>query len=75
MGTYVEYIEKRTCKKCNKEKDLKDFCDTVILSKSYDCKECRNAYTKAYALLNKERIRSNERIRRNRAKQLKTDKK
>ena len=65
---YIEYQEKRNCKKCNKEKDLKDFCDMINLSKSYDCKECRNDYTKAYYMLNKEAIRNNERIRRGRAK-------
>lgn len=58
----------RECKKCHVEKNLNEFCDMVNKGKSYDCKDCRNAYTKAYALLNKTTIRSNERIRRAREK-------
>jgi hypothetical protein len=65
---YIEYLEQRTCKKCGKEKEITDFCDMINLNKSYDCKDCRNNYTKAYYLANKEKIRANERVRRNRAK-------
>jgi hypothetical protein len=65
---YIEYKEERTCKKCNTPKDLNEFCDMVNLSKSYDCKECRNAYTREYYKRNKERIIDNNRLYRNRAK-------
>ena len=65
----------RQCKKCGAKKELEQFCDMVNLGKSYDCKECRNAYTKEYALLNKQRIRENERLRRKRDKEYKEHRK
>lgn len=59
---------RRNCKKCNTEKNLSEFCDMVDLNKSHDCRECRNAYTQMYYKANKQRIRENERLRRQRHK-------
>lgn len=57
----------RQCKKCNEVKDINSFPDTVTLSKSYECKECRSIYLKTYYRRNKERIMDNMRLRRKRA--------
>jgi hypothetical protein len=65
---YIEYKEEKQCTKCKKTKPLEDYNDTVILTKRGDCKTCESNYTKAYYLANKEQIRANERVRRNRAK-------
>jgi len=59
----------RDCKKCKQTKPLNDFCDMVNLGKSYDCKECRNNYTRTYYQANKQRINDNEKLRRKRAKE------
>jgi hypothetical protein len=65
---YIEYKEEKQCTKCKETKPLEDYNDTVILTKRGDCKTCESEYTKAYYLANKEKIRANERVRRNRAK-------
>lgn len=70
---YIEYKQERNCKKCKQTKLIEQFCDMVNLSKGYECKECRSLYINAYYLANKQRIRDNEKIRRGRAKELKTE--
>lgn len=62
----------RECKKCKQTKLIEAFCTMINGGYSYDCKLCRQAYSKAYSLLNKATIRSNERLRKERAKINKT---
>jgi hypothetical protein len=64
-------LEEKACKKCNAVKPLTEFNDTVILTKRSDCKTCQSAYTTAYYFANKQRIRNNAKLRRNRAKNFK----
>ena len=46
----------RQCKKCGETKDINLFTDTILLGKSYRCKDCSNAYTRAYYQANRERL-------------------
>lgn len=58
----------KICIKCKKEKPLIEYNDTVVLSLRGDCKACEGIYNKVYYSANKDQIKANEKLRKERAK-------